>query len=451
MISLNRQHINTTISERYACIIYSFNFKNTRSDTNQSDELRFAITIDPDAFIAGFTADIDGQLFVGCTKQKQEAKQEYTAAKEQNDNAILISQPNKHISNVFQISTNIDSQSEITLNVSIQQYLQKRFHYNQLNIQLLNDFSGTTIRKNYGDIEYKFVVKDKRGISNLEIPLYKAGNINQNNKYIYNINGKISSQQLSLTNELVLKYKVDGESNESALLFDEKSNTFCHIISDVINYAKEQNMATEIEGGSSDAMDVKKSCLIPRRVCFVIDRSGSMSGSKWDCTVKATITALKKLRHGIDRFRIILCGSQLDYIPKHINDMQLVQEKTINVSIEYLSKQYATGCELLNDGLLEGIKAIKMDILKLNNASMEYNFYVNQIVFISDGQPTIGETNVDKIILNVKNANDISKIDKYSNKISIFSFGVGRDGNGSQWMSDLPHHFLKSLSVNNNG
>eukprot|EP01084_Bolivina_argentea_P269188 457429_1 len=381
MISLNRQHINTTISERYACIIYSFNFKNTRSDTNQSDELRFAITIDPDAFIAGFTADIDGQLFVGCTKQKQEAKQEYTAAKEQNDNAILISQPNKHISNVFQISTNIDSQSEITLNVSIQQYLQKRFHYNQLNIQLLNDFSGTTIRKNYGDIEYKFVVKDKRGISNLEIPLYKAGNINQNNKYIYNINGKISSQQLSLTNELVLKYKVDGESNESALLFDEKSNTFCHIISDVINYAKEQNMATEIEGGSSDAMDVKKSCLIPRRVCFVIDR----------------------------------------------------------------------GCELLNDGLLEGIKAIKMDILKLNNASMEYNFYVNQIVFISDGQPTIGETNVDKIILNVKNANDISKIDKYSNKISIFSFGVGRDGNGSQWMSDLPHHFLKSLSVNNNG
>ncbi len=47
------------------------------------------------------------------------------------------------------------------------------------------------------------------------------------------------------------------------LVFDEKRNTFCHIISDVINHAKE-NITTETEGGSSDMIDIKNICLIPR-------------------------------------------------------------------------------------------------------------------------------------------------------------------------------------------
>ena len=35
--------------------------------------------------------------------------------------------------------------------------------------------------------------------------------------------------------------------------------------------------------------------------------------------------------------------------------------------------------------------------------------------------------------------------------ISIFTFGVGSDGNGSRWIQDVNHSFLKSLAVNNNG
>eukprot|EP01084_Bolivina_argentea_P301114 519380_1 len=79
------------------------------------------------------------------------------------------------------------------------------------------------------------------------------------------------------------------------------------------------------------------------------------------------------------------------------------------------------------------------------------NYFMNQIIFITDGNPTIGETNTDKITLNVKNVNDISAIDKYSSKISIFSFGIGRDGNDSAWIGDLNHLFLRKLSLNNNG
>ena len=104
-ISLNRHEITAKINQRYATIVYSFDFENLNN--TKSEELKFEITIDANAFISGFMADIDGEIFIGQTKEKQEAKQEYTIAKGKDENAILISQPNPDISNVFQIKTNI--------------------------------------------------------------------------------------------------------------------------------------------------------------------------------------------------------------------------------------------------------------------------------------------------------------------------------------------------------
>ena len=107
MIALHKNSICGKIQNRYAEVIYSFEFKNEA--LNASNELKFEITIDCNAFISAFTANIDGELFHGETKEKTKAKKEYEKAKAKNDNAILISQPNKDIPNVFQISTNIKS------------------------------------------------------------------------------------------------------------------------------------------------------------------------------------------------------------------------------------------------------------------------------------------------------------------------------------------------------
>eukprot|EP01084_Bolivina_argentea_P142164 249751_1 len=107
MIVLNKHSIDASITERYANISYIFEFENVND--YGSNELAFEITIHPDAFISGFIADIDGELFSGETKEKKEAKKEYKTAKQKNENAILISQPYPDIPNVFKIQTNIDS------------------------------------------------------------------------------------------------------------------------------------------------------------------------------------------------------------------------------------------------------------------------------------------------------------------------------------------------------
>eukprot|EP01084_Bolivina_argentea_P274353 467609_1 len=175
-----------------------------------------------------------------------------------------------------------------------------------------------------------------------------------------------------------------------------------------------------------------------------------MSGIKWDKTISATITALKQLRCGYDRYCVILCGNELILYPKQ--QITISDNDNVEKCIKILEKQRAKGCELINDALLKGIQLIKDDIKLLNvSKDIKYNYYQNQVILLTDGEPTIGETNTDKIVENVKNANNLKGIDKYSSKICVHSFGIGSDRNDGSWTRDLNHNFLKLLSINNYG
>ena len=361
MITLLKHGLHANISNRYCKTKYSFDFVN---ENETATELKFDITIDPDAFISEFQANIDGVLFIGQTKEKQTAAKEYSAAKEKDENAILISQPHRDIPNIFQIKTNIDSKSKISLEISIEQYLKKKFNFNELTIQILRNWSKYNIDPNYECIDFIFNVFDECGIYDISIPsamnvnneqlqtcIIDEHNLNQteqkcvikgklmrnipnqsqlcsnaknkwidelkignkldvqcgnkwyeseviaidehqlgihyigwSSKYDKNIDLRISRHRLAplgththnpaLTNELTLKYKVKGASMGSHILFDNNSSTFCHIISNTFD----SNPSNE---GNNN--------FIPRRVIFVIDKSGSMGGTKWSKTVTAAV------------------------------------------------------------------------------------------------------------------------------------------------------------------
>ncbi len=93
MLTLQKHEISTNITDRYANIEYCFHFQNLNK--SNTEELSLEMTIDPNAFISRFTANIDGELFIGQTKEKEEAKQEYTEAKEKNENGL-----NEYIINI---------------------------------------------------------------------------------------------------------------------------------------------------------------------------------------------------------------------------------------------------------------------------------------------------------------------------------------------------------------
>ena len=332
MITLNKHNVSAQIKDRYAISIYSFDFKN---DNSYASELRFEITIDPDAFISKFKANIDGELFIGQIKEKATASNQYKQAKQKKANTILTSQPHNDIPNVFEIKTNIDSKSKISLEITIEQYLQKKFNFNELTIQILRNFNKYNINPRYEYIKFTFNISDECGMYDILIPSSSSSSssmgviINEQTMNAFNkickINGKIASSQSDI-NEITLKYKIKGESEEDChCLFDNKSNTFCHVISNVLSVKDEAN-----EHNNN---------IVPRRVIFVIDKSGSMGGSKWTRTVSATINGLKQLRNGYDRFNIILFNEMMHML--FDTEMCLSSKESIENGINYMNTSNA--------------------------------------------------------------------------------------------------------------
>eukprot|EP01084_Bolivina_argentea_P029252 54283_1 len=112
-------------------------------------------------------------------KQKKERQHQTNIMKrkKKNENAILVSQPYKDIPNVFQVKTNIDAGSKMFLTIEIEQYLQKQFDFNQLNIQILRNFTKYNITENLDHISFKLNVNDRSGIYDVSIPMINETDI----------------------------------------------------------------------------------------------------------------------------------------------------------------------------------------------------------------------------------------------------------------------------------
>ena len=144
----------------------------------------------------------------------------------------------------------------------------------------------------------------------------------------------------------------------------------------------------------------KNDILIPRRVIFVIDKSGSMSGGKWDRTITATISALEQLRTGYDKFGIILFNNNYTIFPSQQEQDELLystNDENVNIAIEYIKIQEAGGGTEINRPLSKAIDIIKDDMDNENNG-----LYMNQIIFITDGKAH----NTKQILKNVNNRNN---------------------------------------------
>jgi len=455
MITLRKHSINVAVDDRYGSIVYCYEFANRRSGKG-SDELSFEFTIDPTAFISGFSADIDGVMFLGKTKEKKKAAVEYQGAVKAAENAILIDTPYaaKGIHNVFRIRTNIERESVITLKVTIEQFVAKQLHFNELKVQILRNFTNYNISPLIASIAVSVSVMDSRGVLEVSTGGVAVDEETMNELATkWSISGRVLCAE-SAANELTVRYKVKGEQMECAVLYDAATGTFCHIISDIVSGSKVTAISMESGGGGDDGNEGKVEVeggddigveaegiglsfeqqlgrsatpLIPRRVMFLIDKSGSMSGSKWEQTISAVTAALKQLRTGHDRFGVMLFNHEIVEVSP---TMLLSNRANINKSVQTLRAHTAGGSTNINDALLGAIKRIRRDIESMKGFGAIFMdsldcLMMNQIVLITDGEPNRGVTDTAAIIRNVSRANDLRDVDKFSDKVAIFCFGVG--------------------------
>lgn len=157
---------------------------------------------------------------------------------------------------------------------------------------------------------------------------------------------------------------------------------------------------------------------ISKDVIFVFDTSGSMSGEKITKAKAALRFGVESLAAG-DRFNIVSFSGE-----EHLMKGGLVAatEEAKATGRRFIENIRAEGGTNINDALLAALK------------QFEPSDRARMVVFLTDGLPTVGTTNIEQIIKNTKDANRAN--------VRLFSFGVGYDVNTT---------LLDRLSANNGG
>lgn len=162
------------------------------------------------------------------------------------------------------------------------------------------------------------------------------------------------------------------------------------------------------------AMDQKTT----KTVIFVVDRSGSMSGTKIQQAREAAKFIVNNLNE-TDLFNIITYDSVVNLMSP---ELLRFDEQSRNTALGFINSINAGGATNISDALSQALGMVNDDKIP------------PYIVFMTDGLPTAGEVNELKIAEIVQAAN--------SHRARLLSFGVGYDVNS---------RLLDRLSRQNNG
>ncbi len=158
----------------------------------------------------------------------------------------------------------------------------------------------------------------------------------------------------------------------------------------------------------SPRAELSKSQHIARDLVFVLDISGSMTGPKMDQARKALKHCLSNL-HAHDRFAVIAFATT---VQRQHDSLQTASMENVAEAKKWVDELEATGGTAIDDALSDAIS------LRASEKGRTFT-----VVFFTDGQPTVGEQDPEKIIKHVS--------EKNSAGTRIFTFGVGDDVNAS--------------------
>ena len=157
----------------------------------------------------------------------------------------------------------------------------------------------------------------------------------------------------------------------------------------------------------------RSNTLVQKDVIFVIDSSGSMRVRKLDQAKAAINFCLKSLNKG-DQFEIIRYSTETESL---FGNLKSANKKNLNLAKDFIQNIEAGGGTAIEEALLEAIKTSTFKNVKDSKRP-------RQIIFITDGRPTIGETRTDEIIARITKTHQPIK-----KNTRIFSFGIGTDVN----------------------
>lgn len=149
--------------------------------------------------------------------------------------------------------------------------------------------------------------------------------------------------------------------------------------------------------------------VIPKDIIFVLDTSGSMAGKKIEQAKEALTYCLDRLNPE-DRFNIISFSTEVTPLAE---ELLPASEENIRRAKKFVSQLQARGGTNINEALKTA--------LAFGGADKKTPNRLEEVLFLTDGLPTVGVKDVDEILRNVEKQN--------RSNLRVFAFGVGYDVN----------------------
>ncbi len=156
---------------------------------------------------------------------------------------------------------------------------------------------------------------------------------------------------------------------------------------------------------ASPSIEIDKTQIESKDITFILDVSGSMSGEKLEQAKKALLYCINNLNAG-DRFNVIRFSTEAYSL---FNSLKKAEKQNISEAKRFIDDFQAIG----GTNIEEAFNLAFKNYTKSNHPHF--------VVFLTDGKPTIGEMNDEKLIKRILNVNKSNS--------RIFTFGIGDEIN----------------------
>jgi Ca-activated chloride channel family protein len=357
-------------------------------------EATYMFPLPEGAAINRFSMYVEGKELAGTVLGKDEARRIYESiVRKQRDPGLLeYVGEGMFRARVYPIPAN--GEKRVTL--SYEQVLQEKGKMVKYVYPLSTErFSAKPIR----DVTIVVKIKSSQAIKNIYSPSHDVS-IHKQDDYTATVS--MEESNVLPDKDFVLYYSVESEDvGISLLTYAEPGEDGYFILMAAPN------------------VTIPEQKILPKDVLFVLDRTGSMQGEKIEQAKQAFEFCLRALNPK-DRFNVLVFNEGVDlFRPEGLQDRT---PEAVDQAVAFVRRLEATGGTDINSALT---KALSM---------LARSDRVATIIFLTDGLPTVGETNVEKILANTKEAN--------RSDVRLFCFGVGYDVNV---------HFLDKLAGENHG
>ncbi|EDL07500.1 mCG120277, partial [Mus musculus] len=406
--------IRSTVVSRYANTLVTSVLFNPHDEAH---EAIFDLNLPRIAFISNFTMTIDDKIYVAEIKEKHQAKKMYEKAYQQGKTAAHVGIRDRESEN-FRISTMLAAGTKATFALAYEELLQRHQGRYQLVVGLR---PGQLVRK----LNVEITVSERTGIAYVHIPPLRTSQVCTNNQ---------TSEGDLPPSTRIQRGETCVHITFSPTLRDQSAFSSSGIMADfTIHYdVSMEDIIGDVQvyGGYFIHYFAPRGLQpLEKNVVFVIDVSGSMFGTKLQQTKKAMDTILSDLQAS-DSFNIITFSDTVNIWKAEGSIQATVQN--IHSAKNYVSRMEADGWTDINAALLAAAS-----VLNHSNQEPGKGRGVGQIpliMFLTDGEPTAGETTPSVILSNIRQA--------LAHRVSLFSLAFGDDADFS---------LLRRLSLENQG